>query len=199
MQELFRMHDLNGNGTLEEEELIQLNLKIKMLHHGVDIDRSAVEHEFRSLFRSNLDPEGRPVSYETFRRYMFEVLDQLDPQLEGQEMILEQLGIEAKNARQIAGIDSASTPEGSLCPLMYEQVTLEHAEGHPAVHIFAEPRPGAAVVGEVPSGTSACCLGWDGPQGEFIQVCYDDRPTWTKRENVIECRKRARRRRTTCC
>ena len=34
MNSTFRKQDLNGNGVLEEEELIKLNQKIAMMHYG---------------------------------------------------------------------------------------------------------------------------------------------------------------------
>ena len=106
MQELFRLHDLNRNGVLEENELVQLNTKIKLLHHGHSADRQAVKDEYRALFREHLDPEGRPVCYQVFRRYMFHVLDNLDKQPAAQEMILEHFLEEAKCAHAVFHLPS---------------------------------------------------------------------------------------------
>eukprot|EP00929_Paragymnodinium_shiwhaense_P038866 TRINITY_DN2047_c0_g1_i3.p1 TRINITY_DN2047_c0_g1~~TRINITY_DN2047_c0_g1_i3.p1 ORF type:complete len:184 (-),score=17.49 TRINITY_DN2047_c0_g1_i3:554-1105(-) len=39
LQRLFRLHDLSGNGMLEEVELTKLNEKIAMLHHGKLVPR----------------------------------------------------------------------------------------------------------------------------------------------------------------
>jgi len=117
MQELFRLHDLNGNGMLEENELVQLNTKIKLLHHGKHADRQAVKDEFRALFRQHLDPDGKPVCYQVFRRYMFRVLDGLDRQLAAQEMIMEHFLEEAKSAHAVFRLPSfASVSDAALLP-----------------------------------------------------------------------------------
>merc|ERR1719263_1754553 len=99
MRELFRLHDLNGNGVLEEDELIKLNEKIAMLHYGKDTDRSAVKQQYKDLFRSKLDPNGEPVPFPTFRRYMMELLDEMDRDRLAQELILEQFIAEARSGR----------------------------------------------------------------------------------------------------
>merc|ERR1711869_57764 len=48
-RELFYLHDLNGNGLLEELELVKLNEKIAMLHHGMETDRNAVKQKYQGL------------------------------------------------------------------------------------------------------------------------------------------------------
>mmetsp|Transcript_43658 Transcript_43658/g.139084 ORF Transcript_43658/g.139084 Transcript_43658/m.139084 type:complete len:183 (-) Transcript_43658:111-659(-) len=95
MEELFRLHDLNHNGTLEEVELVKLNEKIAILHRGVDTDRESVRTRYRSIFRNELNPDGRPVHYKTFRKYMFRMLDGLDPDEPTQAMIMDQFIAEA--------------------------------------------------------------------------------------------------------
>uniref|UniRef100_A0A7S0A930 EF-hand domain-containing protein n=1 Tax=Pyrodinium bahamense TaxID=73915 RepID=A0A7S0A930_9DINO len=95
MEELFRLHDLNANGTLEEVELVKLNEKIAILHRGVDADRESVRNRYRTIFRAELDPEGEPVPYVTFRKYMFRMLDSLDPDEPTQAMIMDQFIAEA--------------------------------------------------------------------------------------------------------
>lgn len=97
--ELFRLHDLNHNGVLEELELIKLNEKIAMLHYGRDTDKNAVRSKFRHLFRAELDPDGRPVAFPKFRGYMIRVLDGIDRNKGAQEFILEQFVEEAKSGR----------------------------------------------------------------------------------------------------
>lgn len=99
IEELFNLHDLNHNGVLEELELIKLNEKIAMLHYGRDTDKQAIRDKFSNLFRSELDPEGRPVQYCTFRGYMLKLLDSLDRSKQAQELILEQFVEEAKSGR----------------------------------------------------------------------------------------------------
>mmetsp|Transcript_25124 Transcript_25124/g.66448 ORF Transcript_25124/g.66448 Transcript_25124/m.66448 type:complete len:256 (-) Transcript_25124:50-817(-) len=101
IQELFRLHDLNANGVLEEEELVQLNAKVALLHYGRDVDMAAVKEKYRRLFREKLDPQGRPVPYAVFRRYVLTVLDGLDTDPVAQEMIVEQFAAEAKSARAV--------------------------------------------------------------------------------------------------
>jgi hypothetical protein len=104
--ELFTLHDLNGNGLLEEDELVALNVKIAMLHHGKDIDRGAIKNQYVRLFREKLDPQGRPVPYSVFRNYMHLVLSELDRDPVAQEMILEQFAAEAKSGRAAFWIPS---------------------------------------------------------------------------------------------
>lgn len=100
-QELFKLHDLDGNGAMEENELIRLNEQIAVLHHGPDADLCDVRLRYRELFRTRLDPKGDGiVNYEAFQKYAREVLESLDPDVEAQEMILEQFVAEARSARQ---------------------------------------------------------------------------------------------------
>merc|ERR1712241_632268 len=100
MMDLFQVHDLNGNGLLEEHELISLNEKIAILHHGKDINAHEVRAKYKELFRAKLDPDGQPVAFGKFREYAQEVLDGLDNDPEAQEMILEQFVAEAVLGRQ---------------------------------------------------------------------------------------------------
>lgn len=110
MRELFRLQDLNGNNVLEEEELIKLNEKIAMLHYGKNTDRVAVQDRFRDIFRSQLNASGEPASYTTFRNYMADVLEHMDPgDIAAQEMILEQYINEAKAGRCAFHMDSFSS------------------------------------------------------------------------------------------
>mmetsp|Transcript_37340 Transcript_37340/g.57982 ORF Transcript_37340/g.57982 Transcript_37340/m.57982 type:complete len:225 (+) Transcript_37340:72-746(+) len=98
---LFCEHDISGNRWFEEGELIKLNEKIAVIHHGKEhVDRNEVRTKYANLFRSKLDPQGRPVSFNVFRVYMLEYLDELDPDPEAQLMILEQFVAEAHAARQ---------------------------------------------------------------------------------------------------
>jgi len=95
MRELFRLHDLNGNGFLEEVELVKLNEKISILHCGPETDRGAVRERYKSIFRDRLNPDGTPAPYARFREYMFQILDGLDPDEPTQVMIIQQLIAEA--------------------------------------------------------------------------------------------------------
>lgn len=103
---LFRLHDLNKNGFLEEAELIQLNKKIAMLHSGKDVDKAAVTEKYQNLFRSQLDPTGQPVSCQIFAKYMHQVLDDIDTDMRAQIMIMEQFVSEAETARKFFRIPS---------------------------------------------------------------------------------------------
>jgi hypothetical protein len=104
-KELFQLHDLNGNGALEEIELVKLNEKIAVLHHGKGIDKGEIRSKYRYLFRAKLDPNGQGVPYETFRVYACEMLDGIDTDPVAQEMILEQFVAEALSARQAFSFD----------------------------------------------------------------------------------------------
>mmetsp|Transcript_46098 Transcript_46098/g.148095 ORF Transcript_46098/g.148095 Transcript_46098/m.148095 type:complete len:294 (+) Transcript_46098:34-915(+) len=106
IRELFRLHDLNGNGTLEEDELVQLNAKVALLHYGHDVDLTVVKEKYRRLFREKLNREGSSVSFAVFRRYLLQVLDSLDPDPTAQEMIAEQFALEAQAARAVFHLPS---------------------------------------------------------------------------------------------
>eukprot|EP00927_Polykrikos_kofoidii_P063467 TRINITY_DN58290_c0_g1_i1.p1 TRINITY_DN58290_c0_g1~~TRINITY_DN58290_c0_g1_i1.p1 ORF type:complete len:233 (-),score=37.96 TRINITY_DN58290_c0_g1_i1:90-728(-) len=95
LRELFRLQDLNGNGLLEEVELVKLNEKIAMLHVGDALDRGAVRRRYSGIFRDQLDADGRPVTYGVFRTYMLDILDGLDPDEPTQVMIVQHLIAEA--------------------------------------------------------------------------------------------------------
>lgn len=78
---------------------MKLNEKIAMLHYGKGADKSAVKEKFTHIFRENLDKDGKPVEFPAFRDYTKKMLQQLDPSLPAQEMILEQFIAEAQSAR----------------------------------------------------------------------------------------------------
>lgn len=101
LQELFHLHDLRGDGFVDELELVKLNEKIAMLHHGKDIDRGALRRKYTELFREKLSPNGQPVTYPAFRTYIEEVLSQLDPNENAQKMIAEQFIAEAQSGRML--------------------------------------------------------------------------------------------------
>jgi len=112
-RELFKAHDLNDDGMLQEMELIRLNEQIAMLHHGKSGEEIAqVRETYHKLFRTKLDPEGRPVPYRVFRKYARGVLEELDTDPEAQEMILEQFVAEAKAGRDAMNVPSLM-PEDS--------------------------------------------------------------------------------------
>jgi len=116
IQVLFRLHDLNKNGVLEEEELIALNKKTAKLHHGKDVRTDDITDKYTNLFRTGLDPDGKPVPYETFRKYMLGVLVAWDPDVSAQKMIIEQLCAEAALAR--AAFHSPSLESASDAPYL---------------------------------------------------------------------------------
>lgn len=99
--QLFDLHDLDGDGALQESELISLNEQIAVLHHGVDADLESVRQKYRGLFREYLHPKGYAVSCEEFCTYARQVLNGLDTDLVAQEMILEQWSAEARTCRQL--------------------------------------------------------------------------------------------------
>jgi len=120
---LFCLHDLNCNGLLEELELVWLNEKIAVLHHGHDIDLAKIKAKYSGLFRSKLDRNGYAVPYTTFRDYTLTCLDLLDPHEQAQEMIMEQFVAEADMVRHVFGLpglfcsdgdEDMAFPEGEL-------------------------------------------------------------------------------------
>lgn len=102
IRELFRLHDLNSNGVLEEVELIKINKMICEIHYGPGNKAgAAVEAKYRTLFREHLDPDGQPVPYERFRDYILHLVRQYDKYEEAQAMIVEQWIAEAQTARML--------------------------------------------------------------------------------------------------
>jgi len=99
LRELFKLHDLKGDGFLEEQELVKLNEKIAMLHYGSDTDKQAVRTKYQELFRTKLDHRGQPVPYPVFHRYMLQCLNEMDSSLRAQDMMLEQFIAEAQSGR----------------------------------------------------------------------------------------------------
>lgn len=142
--DLFNIHDLNRNGLLEEHELIALNERIAVLHHGKDFDTREVRATYRALFREKLDPAGRAVPYEVFRKYAREVLDSLDDDPEAQEMILEQFVAEAQSGAALLDMTSLakemSEPRGAEAADAHIMVTA--ADGTAS----GSKSPGAATV-----------------------------------------------------
>jgi hypothetical protein len=158
LKELFRLHDLNRDGLLEELELIQLNKKIAMLHHGEDVDKKEVAERFHTLFRSKLDPLGRPVSFPVFRDYMKGVLREIDRNPIAQNMILEQFIAEADSAQKL-----------------FRSLSMYSASDEPLLR-------GAGVKAKSPVGTCVCerstSTGWQVPTPSSCTVrrapVYDD-------------------------
>lgn len=118
MLQLFTLQDLNSNGYLEEEELVELNESIAWMHYGQAADLDKVRARYRDLFRSRLAPDGRPVSYRGFRLYLRMVLDAIDDTPMAQEMILEQFVAEAASGRKALAIPlcHCSAVTSALCP-----------------------------------------------------------------------------------
>jgi len=130
-RELFKAHDLNDDGMLEEMELVKLNERIAMLHHGKSAEEiQEVRNTYHNLFRTKLDPEGRPVPYEVFKRYARGVLDELDRDPEAQEMILEQFVAEARAGRD--AMDVASLVPEDMPPLDQRLAEIPSARAAPA-------------------------------------------------------------------
>jgi len=101
MHQLFCLQDLSDDGVLDEEELVCLNQEIARLHHGSGVDVEKVRQKFVGVFRERLSPTGEPVSYQTFRSYLVDMLESLDSNVLAQEMILEQFVAEAAMARAV--------------------------------------------------------------------------------------------------
>lgn len=117
MEQLFGLQDLDADGLLGEDELVKLNEKIAMLHCGKLIDRQALQQKYQTLFRTSLDPEGRPVPYGKFRSFMVDLLNQIDRDPRAHEMILEQYLAEAQAGRALFHCESfASVSDERFLP-----------------------------------------------------------------------------------
>lgn len=110
VQDLFRIQDLNGNGLLEERELIKLNEKVDIVHYGKEANKAAVKEKFRTLFREKLDASGQPVPYPVFRNYILQMLGEIDTHEDAQELMMEQFIAEAETARATFHIGSSALP-----------------------------------------------------------------------------------------
>jgi len=156
--ELFWMHDLNSDGLLDEDELIRLNQKIAVLHHGKHADPFAIEEKYRGLFRTRLNPKGEPVPFQIFRAYAMEVLWALDPDdLEAQEMILEQFVAEARSGRQACELERLACEvdlplKGEVLPRLLEKVTMTRPPS-----INADLEADAALGLMLPPEVEGCC------------------------------------------
>ena len=64
-RELFLLQDLDGDGLLGEDELVQINLTIAVLHHGDGADLVKVEDAYRAMFREKLNPDGQVARLRT--------------------------------------------------------------------------------------------------------------------------------------
>ena len=132
LQKLFELHDLKANGVLEEDELIKMNEKVSLLHYGKDkTDKDAIREKFRGVFREQLDPQGRPVPFSVFRRYMQGLLAGVDADPDAQVMMVEQFIAEAETARQAFRIPSLAS----------ESDHLFLPAGHPAAPPSSTPAP----------------------------------------------------------
>jgi len=128
LRELFQLHDLNGDGVLEEDELVQLNAKVAMLNLGTSVDTRPVKEKYRTVFREELNSDGEPVPYLGFRKYMLEVLDSTDPDPAAQELILEQQVEVARSARGAFRISSfESVSDAVFMPFLREPGPVLHS------------------------------------------------------------------------
>merc|ERR1719401_771747 len=110
--DLFRLHDLDGNGLLSEGELIRINEAIYEIHNGSpgDDKNCELKAKYQQLFRDQLDAEGKSVPFERFREYILRLVQQYDKHAEAQAMIVEQWVAEAHTARLIGVTGAATTP-----------------------------------------------------------------------------------------
>lgn len=121
IRELFAAHDLNDDGLLQESELVTLNERIAVLHHGKHgAEVQTIKETYRNLFRTKLDPHGRPVAFDVFQKYARELVNELDNDPEAQEMILEQFVAEAKSGRQAMDLISVISDNRTLEQRMAE-------------------------------------------------------------------------------
>lgn len=154
MEELFKLHDLDASGTLEEVELVKLNEKIAILHHGVAADPAYVRERYRTIFRAELDPEGRGVPYSRFRSYMFRMLDHLDPDEPTQAMIMDHFIAEA-NLALSAFPGSLRLRPGSLSALNSVKQQAQPMKQQMPPPLSPSPRKAARQAGK--SGVCVCC------------------------------------------
>jgi len=99
VDELFALQDLNGDGLLEEWELIKMNQVISLLHYGSLVNPIEVQERYSRLFRKHLNANGEPAGCATFRRYLSTALQEREDDKPSQVAIVEQLIAEAQLAR----------------------------------------------------------------------------------------------------
>jgi len=99
VDELFALQDLNGDGLLEEWELIKMNQVISFLHYGSLVNPIEVQERYSRLFRKHLNANGEPAGCATFRRYLSTALQEREDDNPSQVAIVEQLIAEAQLPR----------------------------------------------------------------------------------------------------
>lgn len=136
LQELFRLHDLNGNGFLEEWEFVELSERVAARHTGRGLGDEAVQHRYREIFRQNLDAQGQPVGFSTFREYMMHALSGVDGDEQAQVALAEQLIAEAhlavpsnKTGRRRQSDSRSTSCAGSMASLQSGLDTTTRAVG----------------------------------------------------------------------
>lgn len=188
-QQLFQLHDLNGDGFLDEAELIKLNEIIAILHQGSDANTSVVRQKYQAVFRSKLDPGGRPVPYQIFRRYAREVLEALDQDPQAQEMILEQFVAEAQSCRLLfPGAVSSPEPCALTAPASAAVGTVPCAGGGSIANGAQAPAPALRAPALGGGGGAQHPPRWTGqwpqrqpqqqPLREVLAVGYQPHPMW---------------------
>merc|ERR1711964_847934 len=81
--------------------------------------------KFGEIFRTHLNENVDPVTYPTFRDYMVQVLDDIDPDKPSQEMIVAQFITEAKEGREAFRLASlASASDAPWMPAFQEDATI---------------------------------------------------------------------------
>jgi len=182
-RELFKAHDLNDDGMLQEMELVRLNEQIAILHHGKSRDEIAeVRETYHTLFRTKLDPDGRPVPYEVFRKYARGVLEELDTDPEAQEMILEQFVAEARAGRDAMDVASLMPEDSATLEQRLAEIpsargidpTAEQAAGRLPQQSLDEPLLAGSGHRALPEHDSPRNVGLDGakmmPSGGEKQI-----------------------------
>jgi hypothetical protein len=138
IRQLFNAQDLNSDGVLEEAELAQLNEKIARLRYGTASNAVAMRTKGRAIFRDRLDAFGRPVPYPTFRKYVLEILRDLDPDEAAQEMILQQFITEVSKGGLTQGAPGAAAfrynAPGGLAQAPYMPVATRRMGFMPVAH-----------------------------------------------------------------
>jgi len=99
IRQLFNLQDLNADGLIQESELRH---SIASLRQGQAVNSAlSMRTAGRALFLNRLDAYGRPVPYPTFRKYVLQILQELDPDEAAQEIILDQFVAEANMSRGV--------------------------------------------------------------------------------------------------
>ncbi|CAK9001459.1 unnamed protein product [Durusdinium trenchii] len=100
---LFELYNYDRHGKLSVDEFVTMRLNQKCSHANVSQDFSEqIKEQSIREFHTQLDANFKPVSYRTFKQYMWRNLKAIEPtDRNAQFLILEGLLIEAQVAREM--------------------------------------------------------------------------------------------------